>query len=134
MASVIIDRRQMANGDFSFRYTVRVNKNGAIIPRESRTFSKKKSREEVRISLDKVDDEPKEIEQGVAISSTSKLSTSKLAKKNKLKTADFLDLLTLKGYLSFIDETHALTSIVIALGGETKQSKRFSDYLGGQTV
>ena len=43
MASVIIDRRQMANGDFSFRYTVRVNKNGAIIPRESRTFSKKES-------------------------------------------------------------------------------------------
>lgn len=85
--------------------------------------------DEVRISLDKVDDEAKEIEQGVATSSTSKLSTSKLAKKNKLKTADFLDLLTQKGYLSFIDEAHVLTNTGIEIGGEAKKSKRFGDYL-----
>ncbi len=85
--------------------------------------------DEVRISLDKVDDEAKEIEQGVATSSTSKLSTSKLAKKNKLKTADFLELLTQKGYLSFIDEAHVLTNTGIEIGGEAKKSKRFGDYL-----
>jgi len=41
MASVTIDKRQKANGEFSYRCTVRVKKNGAIIHRESRTFSKK---------------------------------------------------------------------------------------------
>ena len=79
--------------------------------------------DEVRISLDKVDEEAKE-EQG-----TAKLSTSKLAKKNKLKTADFLELLTEKGYLSLKDEVHTLTNIGIEIGGEAKKSKRFGDYL-----
>lgn len=41
MASVTIDKRQKANGEFSFRCTVRVKKNSVIIHRESRTFSKK---------------------------------------------------------------------------------------------
>ncbi len=80
--------------------------------------------DEVRISLDKVDDEVKEVGQGIV-----KLSTSKLAKKNKLKTNDFLELLTEKGYLSFIDETHKLTGTGLELGGEAKKSKRFGDYL-----
>lgn len=80
--------------------------------------------DEVRISLDKVTEEINEVEQGGA-----KLSTSKLAKKNKLKTADFLGLLTEKGYLSFTDEVHVLTNTGIELGGEAKKSKRFGDYL-----
>lgn len=80
--------------------------------------------DEVRISLDKVTDDIKEVEQGAA-----KLSTSKLAKKNKLKTADFLGLLTEKGYLSFVDEVHVLTNTGIEIGGEAKKSKRFGDYL-----
>ena len=41
MASITIDKRQKANGDFSYRCTVRVKKNGLIIHRESKTFSKK---------------------------------------------------------------------------------------------
>lgn len=41
MASVTIDKRQKANGEFSYRCTVRVKKNGVIVHRESRTFSKK---------------------------------------------------------------------------------------------
>ena len=41
MASVTIDKREKANGEFSYRCTVRVKKNGAIIHRESKTFSKK---------------------------------------------------------------------------------------------
>lgn len=39
-----------------------------------------------------------------------------LAKRNKLKTADFLDLLTEKGYLSFINEAHALICTGIERG------------------
>ena len=42
MASVTIDKRLKANGDFSCRCTIRVKKNGAIIHRESKTFSKKR--------------------------------------------------------------------------------------------
>lgn len=41
MASVTIEKRQKVNGDFTYRCTVRVKKNSAIIHRESRTFSKK---------------------------------------------------------------------------------------------
>ncbi len=41
MASVTIDKRQKANGEYSYRCTVRVKKNGVIIHRESKTFSKK---------------------------------------------------------------------------------------------
>ena len=44
MASVTIEKRQKVNGDFTYRCTVRVKKNGAIIHRESRTFSKKESK------------------------------------------------------------------------------------------
>jgi hypothetical protein len=41
MASVTIDKRQKANGEFSYRCTISVKKNGVIIHRESKTFSKK---------------------------------------------------------------------------------------------
>jgi hypothetical protein len=41
MASVTIDKRQKAKGEFSYRCTVRVKKNGVIVHRESRIFSKK---------------------------------------------------------------------------------------------
>jgi len=41
MASVTIDKRLKANGEFSYRCTVRIVKNGAIIHRETKTFSKK---------------------------------------------------------------------------------------------
>ena len=82
--------------------------------------------DEVRISLDKIDNETKEKEQEQGL---AKSSTSKIAKKNKLKTAEFLDLLTEKGYLSFINEAHVLTNTGIEIGGEAKKSKRFGDYL-----
>jgi len=41
MASVTITKREKANGEFSYRCSVRVKNNGAIIHRESKTFSKK---------------------------------------------------------------------------------------------
>jgi len=61
------------------------------------------------------------IAQGVATSSSYKLSTSKLAKKNKLKTTDFFDLLTDKGYLSFINEAHALIYTCIERGRKAQK-------------
>lgn len=41
MASFTIEKRAKANGDFSYRCTVRVKEAGEIIHRESQTFSKK---------------------------------------------------------------------------------------------
>lgn len=41
MASFTIEKRAKANGDFSYRCTVRVKESGEIIHRESKTFSKK---------------------------------------------------------------------------------------------
>lgn len=41
MASFTIEKRAKANGEFSYRCTVRVKESGAIVHRESKTFSKK---------------------------------------------------------------------------------------------
>ncbi len=41
MASFTIEKRAKANGDFSYRCSVRVKESGKIIHRESKTFSKK---------------------------------------------------------------------------------------------
>ncbi len=80
--------------------------------------------DEVRISLDKIDDEVIKSKDEII-----KLSTSKLAKKNKVKTPELLELFTKKGYLSFINQEHVLTKLGIEIGGEAKKSKRFGDYL-----
>lgn len=42
MASFTIEKRAKANGDFSYRCTIRVKESGEIIHRESKTFSKRK--------------------------------------------------------------------------------------------
>jgi len=41
MASITTEKRAKKNGDYSYRCTVRIKKNGEIIHRESKTFSKK---------------------------------------------------------------------------------------------
>ena len=41
MAYSTIEKRKKTNGDFSYRCTIRFKKEGAIIHRESKTFSKK---------------------------------------------------------------------------------------------
>jgi integrase len=41
MASMTITKREKANGDFSYRCSVRVKKNGVIIHNEAKSFSKK---------------------------------------------------------------------------------------------
>ncbi len=41
MASITIEKRKKANGEFSYRCKVRVKKNNLIIHSETKTFSKK---------------------------------------------------------------------------------------------
>ncbi|TOI40268.1 DNA repair protein, partial [Vibrio parahaemolyticus] len=64
----------------------------------------------------------------VVDSEQTKLSSSKLAKKHKLKTDDFLNLCVNKGYLTCNDGKHSLTDEGKSSGGEFKYSKRFGPY------
>ncbi len=81
--------------------------------------------DEVRISLDEVkaDAAVKELETPET-TPLSKLTTSKLAAKYKLKTPDLLDKLTDKGFLKLNENgKHILTDQGKALGGEFKSSQ-----------
>ncbi|EHR1014055.1 TPA: phospholipase D family protein [Vibrio parahaemolyticus] len=87
--------------------------------------------DEVRISLEKV--QPAVIESIISDESDpeeeqAKLTSSKLAKRLKLKTDDFLNLCVTKGYLSFENGKHSLTDVGKSSGGEFKYSKRFGPY------
>jgi phosphatidylserine/phosphatidylglycerophosphate/cardiolipin synthase-like enzyme len=88
--------------------------------------------DEIRISLEKVEKAPNgdKIAEGDGSSedSTTKLTSSKLAQRNKLKTPELLDKLTSLGYLSFIDGKHSLTDKGKDVGGEFKFSKKFGPY------
>lgn len=82
--------------------------------------------EEVRISLDEVktDSTSKEFEADEENNNFSKLTTSKLAAKHKLKTADLLDKLTEKGFLKLNENgKHFLTDQGKAIGGEFRSSQ-----------
>lgn len=77
--------------------------------------------DEVRISLEKVSAEAADAEHDEESSSTddqSKITSSKLAKKYKLKTDDFLQLCVVKGYLTVDNGKHILTESGKAQGGE----------------
>lgn len=82
--------------------------------------------DEFRISLQEVKKDKEEIadeedEQG-------KLSTSRIAAKLKLKTADFLDQLVKSGYLELKADKHSLAQKGKDAGGEFKFSKKFGAY------
>ncbi|NQY65158.1 MAG: hypothetical protein HRT38_15830 [Alteromonadaceae bacterium] len=56
MAYSTIEKRKKANGDFSYRCIVRVKKNGEIIHRESKTFSKKElARTWAKLRIDEIE-------------------------------------------------------------------------------
>lgn len=59
---------------------------------------------------------------------TGKLSSSKLARQHKLKTAELLDRLVTNGLLRLEGEKHLLTDAGTAAGGELKKSPRFGEY------
>ena len=88
--------------------------------------------DEIRISLEKVEkptngdrsaqgDDPSD-------DASSKLTSSKLAQKHKLKTPELLDKFTTLGYLTLADGKHSLTEKGKEAGGEFKFSKKFGPY------
>ena len=87
--------------------------------------------EEVRITLERVAqiEEPKseeaKNEEGEA---TSKLTSSKLGVRHKLKTAELMDKLLELGYLEMQDGKHYLSTKGKDAGGEFRMSPRFGPY------
>ncbi|MCC2604088.1 phospholipase D family protein [Planctobacterium marinum] len=79
--------------------------------------------DEVRISLERV--HPSEQSSG---GESQPLSTSKLAKNNKLKTGELIERFVDLGYLSISGDGHILTELGKEAGGELKISKRFGEY------
>ncbi|HFQ4968806.1 TPA: phospholipase D family protein [Vibrio vulnificus] len=87
--------------------------------------------DEVRISLEKVSNNESDTshdEESSTGDDQSKVTSSKLAKKHKLKTDDFLQLCVIKGYLTVDNGKHILTDSGKEQGGEFKYSKRFGPY------
>ena len=87
--------------------------------------------DEIRISLEKVSkangDQPVQTEDATD-DATSKLTSSKLAQKHKLKTQELLDKLTACGYLTSNDGKMSLTEKGKEAGGEFKFSKKYGPY------
>ena len=82
--------------------------------------------DEVRITLDEVKTEssPQENDADEESSNFSKLTTSKLAAKHKLKTNDLLEKLVNKGFLFFYDNgKNYLTDLGKSVGGEFRSSQ-----------
>lgn len=89
--------------------------------------------DEVRMSLEKVvaQEPPKAeeaSEEGEDEEQHSKLTTSKLAQKHGLKTAEMLDKLITAGYLELKGDKHFITEKGKEAGGEFRMSKRFGGY------
>ncbi|RMX11482.1 DNA repair protein [Vandammella animalimorsus] len=86
--------------------------------------------EEVRISMERV---PAHEADGGGVeeeeeAASNKLTSSRLAAKHKLKTAQLLDRLVQSGYLEIKGDKHYLTEKGKQAGGEYKLSKKFGAY------
>jgi hypothetical protein len=95
--------------------------------------------DEVRISLERVKSEtPEAVPVGPAEGTsdsdgdtgagTDKLTSSRLAQRHGMKTADLLDKLTSAGYLALEDGKHRLTQKGAEAGGEFIAKSRFGPY------
>ncbi len=82
--------------------------------------------EEVRISLERV--QSKESDDSSEEDAGSKLTSSKLAAKHGLKTAQFIERLMGTGHLELKDGKPHLTTKGKDAGGEFKYSKKFGPY------
>jgi phosphatidylserine/phosphatidylglycerophosphate/cardiolipin synthase-like enzyme len=86
--------------------------------------------DEVRISLEKIEKSPKSESAPVAkvdSEDSSKITSSKLAAKLKLKTPELLEALISDGYVKEAGENQVLTAKGESSGGEAKKG-RFGDY------
>ncbi|MBL4765844.1 MAG: phospholipase D family protein [Colwellia sp.] len=89
--------------------------------------------DEVRISLEKIE---KAVTPALTITSnqssendkTSKMTSSKLAIKLKLKTAELFKVLITQGYVEEVEDKHILTDKGLSSGGEAKKG-RFGAYI-----
>ncbi|MEN1929473.1 phospholipase D family protein [Luteimonas sp. MJ250] len=89
--------------------------------------------DEVRISMERVTvpEEQGDADQDGGqedAGDAGKLTSSKLAKKYGMKTAELLDKLVAKGLLEIKDDKHYLTEAGKATGGEFRMSQRFGPY------
>lgn len=86
--------------------------------------------DEVRISLERVTNEPDKLENKPETeeSSFGKLTSSKLALKLGIKTNDFMEKLVVSGYLEARDDKHYLTAKGKDAGGEFRMSPKFGSY------
>lgn len=88
--------------------------------------------DEVRISLEKIDkpkkqDKSTESNSQKADDKLTKITSSKLAVKLKVKTPELLEILIFGGYIEKIDEKYILTNTGITSGGEANAG-RFGEY------
>jgi phosphatidylserine/phosphatidylglycerophosphate/cardiolipin synthase-like enzyme len=92
--------------------------------------------DEVRITLDEVKTEQRsEDNEETNTDNFSKLTTSKLAAKHKIKTADLLEKLVKKGLLTLNDNgKHYLTDQGKSLGGEFRSSQYGGVIFFGQRI
>ncbi len=92
--------------------------------------------DEVRITLDEVKTEqPSEDNEETNTDNFSKLTTSKLAAKHKIKTADLLEKLVKKGLLTLNDNgKHYLTDQGKSLGGEFRSSQYGGYFLWTENI
>jgi len=85
--------------------------------------------EEVKISFEAAEDSSSDLHPDKKSSEDpTKLTTSKLAKKLKLKTQDLLEKLLSEGYLEDKDGKNHLTEKGKSAGGEFKYNKKFGPY------
>lgn len=84
--------------------------------------------EEVRISLERVSNDAEKDEDGSDEEKTTKLTSSKLGQRYKLKAAEFLEKMVELGYLELNNGKHQLTRKGVEAGGELKVSPKFGAY------
>lgn len=84
--------------------------------------------EEVRISLERVSNDVEKDEDGSDEEKTTKITSSKLGQRYKLKAAEFLDKMVELGYLELNSGKHQLTKKGVDAGGELKVSPKFGAY------
>jgi len=83
--------------------------------------------DEVRITLERVPNEGESKDESEE-PSTEKLTTSKLAQRLGLKTADLMDRLVHSGFLEARDGKHYITTKGKESGGEFRMSPKFGPY------
>lgn len=84
--------------------------------------------DEIRITLEKISRTEPEENEAPDAPAGSKLTSSRLAKKYGMKTAEFLANLVQTGYLELREDKHYLTDSGKLAGGEFRMSARFGPY------